>query len=218
MPGAWASSVIATRRSTVTRLGPKLRDEIGEGDVEKQHAAFGVIDDVFDLLRKQPGIDGMQHGADPGDREVELHVAMRVPGERRDPIARLHAEPDQRLRELRGARPQAGVIGAVERPFAGPADDLDFGMIARRVLDQARDQQRAILHQAEHRLFPPRDRNCPASTGGHAFEAHFSIGACGVKRNAREDGQFHILENVCARPRGICLSRRFQHHVVARLQ
>lgn len=122
------------------KIRPQLLNEIGEGDVEQQHPIFGVVDDVVDLLGKQARIDGVQHRADAGYSEVELHVTMGVPGERRDAIARPDAQFDQRLCELCRARPQGSIIAAMDRPLAGLADDLRPGMETRRMLDQTRDQ------------------------------------------------------------------------------
>jgi hypothetical protein len=63
--------------------------------------------------------------------------------------------PDQRRGELRGARAQPRIVGAINIAFASLADDLDTRVEARGMLDQRRNQERAILHQAKHSRNPP---------------------------------------------------------------
>ena len=88
-----------------------------EGQVEEDEPVFRVVDDIFQLIVKQPRIDRMAHSPDAGNGEIELVVPVAVPGECGDPVAKLHAERLQRIAEL--FDPSMGIrIGiAVDRPF-----------------------------------------------------------------------------------------------------
>ena len=52
--------------------------------VDEDDSILGVIDHVGDLVREEARVDGVEDGADAGDREVALEVALRVPRERAD--------------------------------------------------------------------------------------------------------------------------------------
>ena len=67
-------------------------DQRQEGEVEEQHLVFGVVGDVDDLVGVQARVERVQHRARAGDRVVELHVAVAVPGERGDAVAGLDAQ------------------------------------------------------------------------------------------------------------------------------
>src|SRR2546427_9125585 len=49
---------------------------------DEDEAIFSVSYDVRQVVRGEPQIQRMEHGAIAGDREVEFHVLVRVPGER----------------------------------------------------------------------------------------------------------------------------------------
>jgi hypothetical protein len=70
--------------------------------VHEEHAVGRVVHDVADLLREEPDVDGVQHGARRRHAEVELEMAMRVPRERADAVAGLDAERPERVRRPRG--------------------------------------------------------------------------------------------------------------------
>ncbi len=65
----------------LARRGEFLRER-RERQVEKDVAVLRVVDDEHQLLRKEPRIDRVDHGAHAGDAVVELEVAEAVPGER----------------------------------------------------------------------------------------------------------------------------------------
>ena len=125
-------------------------DERRERQVEEAMAILGMIDDVSELVGKQARIDGVDHRARAGHRVIELEVAIAVPRERADAIARLHAQ----ARQCAGEAARADVGGAigvtVDRAFDGARHDLGVAVVAIRVADQRRDHQRLIHHQAEH--------------------------------------------------------------------
>ena len=132
-------------------LRSELRDQRREREIEEKIAVCRVIGDVFDLLGEEARVDRVQHGADAGDAEVELHVAIAVPRERGNAIAGSHAENPERLGKLLRAAMNVGVRTTMERTLDRARDDLAARMKPVRVLDQRRDQQRAILYQSfEH--------------------------------------------------------------------
>ena len=79
------------------RTAPRQRS------VDEYDPVGGVGDRAGDLLREEPDIDGVQHRAHARDGEVQLEVAVRVPAEARDAVARPDAEPVQGVRQLRRA-------------------------------------------------------------------------------------------------------------------
>ena len=58
-----------------------------------------MVDDVRQLLREQADIERVQDCSGAGDGEVELKVALVVPGKRGHPISLLDAEAAERPRE-----------------------------------------------------------------------------------------------------------------------
>ncbi|MCY1358985.1 hypothetical protein D9M69_455350 [compost metagenome] len=98
----------------------QLLHQCAEGQVEEQDTVFGMPDDELDLLGKQSGIDGVQHGTHAGHRKVELHMSIAVPGQRPDAITRLDAEPGQGVGHLLGSVPHIGIGAMVYRSFDRP--------------------------------------------------------------------------------------------------
>ena len=129
---------------------PEIRHERGKRHVEEQHAAFRVVQDVVDLLGKEPRIDRVQHSSDAGDSEIEFEMPVRVPGEGGDAVARADAHAQQSVGKPCRAGADLGPVRAHDRPLAGTAYDLDVGVIAGRMLDQPRYQELPVLHEPEH--------------------------------------------------------------------
>jgi hypothetical protein len=85
------------------RLGEPFdgRNELGP---DEQHLRFAVVDDVRELARRESPIDRRHHRAGLRRAQQQLEIEIRVLAEVRDAIARTHAERDQALRDLAGAR------------------------------------------------------------------------------------------------------------------
>ncbi len=62
-----------------------------------------------ELLGEQTDVERVEHRAHRRDREVRRQVLRRVPAERADPVAGLHAELGERGREA------IGVVGDLAR-------------------------------------------------------------------------------------------------------
>ncbi|MNE89798.1 hypothetical protein D3C80_1872490 [compost metagenome] len=83
----------------------------------------------------------MQHRADHRHGEEALQVAVAVPIEQCDSIARLDAGCDQRIGQAADALVERAVVVA---QFVG-VDDLLLGRVARTREQQAFDQQRVVV-------------------------------------------------------------------------
>ena len=67
-------------------------DQRHEGQIEEQHAVFGMVGDIDDLLAEKSRVDGVANGTDAGYAEIDLKVAMGVPGDGCDAVTRLHTQ------------------------------------------------------------------------------------------------------------------------------
>ena len=134
-------------------LRQQLLDRRQEVEVDEEELILGVVDDVDDLLGEEPRVDGVADRAHAGDAVIELEMAVAVPGQGADAVARLDAEGEQGFGHL--LRPGSGIaIGvAVDIALDPPRHDLGVAVVQGGVLDELLDQQRAVLHQAEHGRF-----------------------------------------------------------------
>src|SRR5437899_12460311 len=107
-----------------------------------------MIRDVLDLVRKEARIDRVQYGPHSRHAEIELHVPMVVPRERCDAIPWVDAEHEQGFRRLFRTATDVGVRATMDRTLDHPRDNFGAGVKQVRMLDQARDQQRTVLHQS----------------------------------------------------------------------
>ena len=125
---------------------PEDRRQAGVGD---HHGVLGVTDDVADLLRPQPDVDGVHDRAHAGNREVRLLVLLGVPGEGGHPVAGLDAEAVQARRQLiRAVRQGPELDSARALVFAG--DDFAVGIQGPAVLEDVPDRERKVHHRAAH--------------------------------------------------------------------
>ena len=106
----------------------ELLDERHESQVEADVAILGVIDDVGDLLGKEPRIDGVHDGTHSGDAVIELEMPEAVPGERADAISLPDAEPSQRLGNLPSAPVHIRVRVPVNPALHSPRHDFRIAM------------------------------------------------------------------------------------------
>ena len=132
------------------QLLPHAFDHGDQVEVDEDHLVFGMVGDIGDMLGRQPRIDGVQYRADAGDAEIELEMAVGVPGDGADPVAELDAQVLERLGHLLGALLRIAITVAMNRPFDCPGHDLDLGVGGGREVDDLRNQQRAVLHQSQH--------------------------------------------------------------------
>ena len=134
----------------VAEPGDQPLDQRDEGEVDEQDTVLGMVDDVGDLPVEEPRVDGVDHGTHAGDGEVELVVAVAVPGQGADAIARGYAQALEHAGQPAGAPLGITVGVAMARAFDRVADDLRLAVMPGGEGQQRRDQQRLLLHQAEH--------------------------------------------------------------------
>ena len=72
-------------------------DQRGEVAVEEHDLRARVIEDVRDLVGRQPDVDGVEDGTGLEHAEVGLEEVVGVVGDERHPVAGRHAEADERV-------------------------------------------------------------------------------------------------------------------------
>ena len=127
-----------------------------EGEVEEEHPILGVIHDVEQLVAEETGVHGMADRSHSRHREVELVVAVGVPRERREPVARLEPQRFERVGEPAHPRGRVAVGVAVDAALHQAGYHLPAGVVALRVLDDAAHEQRAVHYLAPHDPVSPR--------------------------------------------------------------
>ena len=135
--------------STVFELVPDAGQQRNERGVDDDAAVLGVVDDVGQLLGREPDVEGVQHRAHGGNGEVRLEVALVVPAERADAVPRLDAQPGQGGGELLG--PVAtSVKVALRLPTFLDGDRRAVAVDLLAVAEDVSDQERGVLHGALH--------------------------------------------------------------------
>src|SRR6267143_2397945 len=94
--------------------------------VDEDHLVVGVVDHELEMLGEEARIQGMEHGAGAGNSEVELEVAVVVPGQGADPIPGGDAQLRKRVRQLGDPAPEVG-IGVAVTARLPPGHDLLAG-------------------------------------------------------------------------------------------
>ena len=135
-------------------LRRQLGDQLGERNVEHQHAVAGVLHDPAELIGKQTRVQRVIDRADAGNAVPRLHMARGVPGQRGDTVAELDAVRVERSGHLARALGDRAVIGAFDGAFHTARYHFALGVIERGVIDDLVDQERPVLHQPQHARFP----------------------------------------------------------------
>ncbi len=130
------------------------RQQPDERVVDDHHVVLGVVGDVDQLLGEEPDVEGVQHRAHRGHREVGLEVLDVVPLEGRHPLVAVDPQPAQRRGQPRGALAEIGV-GAGAAAVGGRGHDLAVGVHRDDVAADGVDGQLVVLHGAAHGG-PPR--------------------------------------------------------------
>ena len=105
------------------QLVPHRADQFRQFRVDAQHLAAGMVEDVGDFRRRQPGVDGHQDG--PGQRhaEVRLQHGRDVGAQEADAVALDHADAVQS-----GRQPVHPVL---QLPVGGARFVVDHGCFVR---------------------------------------------------------------------------------------
>ena len=189
-------------------------DQRQEREVEEEDGVLRVIGDPHDLVRMQPGIERVQHGAGARHGVVQLHVAVAIPCERRDTIAKADAVRGQRVGHAARALGEVAVSLAMQVAFDAARDDLLIAMVTLRMSEERRDQQRLLHHHSVHGCssYQPAARGCWLS--GKRESSRNCMGVLCMKIEA-------VREMCCSArglrryPNGICTHHSGMHQVSA---
>ncbi|MCY1501317.1 hypothetical protein D9M68_353840 [compost metagenome] len=127
-----------------------LFDERQEVQVEEEDTVLRVRGDPHQLVGVQPRIERVQHAARPGDRVIQLHVPVAIPGQRGHRRAGRHVERAQRVGQAARARRQVAKGIAVNVAFDAARHDLLIAVVPLGMAQQRRDQQWLMHHQSVH--------------------------------------------------------------------
>jgi hypothetical protein len=120
-----------------------------QAGVGEQHGVLGMADDVSDLLRRQPDVDGVHHRTHARNGEVRLLMLLVIPAKGGDPVAPLDAQAAQAGRQLIRAVGQGPELDAA-RPVGLAGDDLAVGVQGPAVLEDVPDRERKVHHRGAH--------------------------------------------------------------------
>ena len=138
------------------RLVGELLPERQQALVDDHGLVAGVRGDVAEVVRVQAQVERVQDVAAAGDAHVRLEVLVVVPGERRHPVAGLETDALQRHRELARAPAEVRERVRVEAPVGHPRHDLLVREVRLRALEDRRQRQLEVHHQALHDCSFPR--------------------------------------------------------------
>jgi hypothetical protein len=128
-----ADAGLVAERNPALHVRTLRRDDVhqrGERHVERDVFVVGVIDDERHLIGKEPRIDRVADGAHPGHAEITFQVAIPVPRQCANAFARLHTQPDQRLRQLFRALFAIAPSIAMNVAFNAARDNLGIAEMA----------------------------------------------------------------------------------------
>ena len=139
-----------TRWRTDVELVPDRLHERHEGQVHEKGPVLGMVQDVDELARVQPGIHGVHHGAHARHAVVQLEMPVGVPRDGGHRIAFAEREVLEDLRQLLGplAGGRPGV--SVDRALDGARDEGHRGEHLGRVLQQGGDEEGLVHHEPTH--------------------------------------------------------------------
>ena len=98
----------------------------------------------------QTRVERVQHPTRTTDTKVQLQVAVTVPGQGGDPVAKAQLQAVQRMGHLPRTRRQSLVGVAMDIALDPARHNLGVTMVPVSKINQRRDQQRVVLHQTEH--------------------------------------------------------------------
>lgn len=114
--------------------------------IDEHHVVLGVVDDVFEVLRREPDVDRVQHPLGDRHGEIKLEVAPVVARERGDTGAGRGTEGVQHGGEAPGV---VGHVG-VRDPLAASRYNVLVRIESLSTLHDVCDGERPWLHQPVH--------------------------------------------------------------------
>ncbi len=118
--------------------------------VDEDDPVVGVVDHELQVLGEEPRVEGVQHRARAGHREIELEVTVVVPGQGADPVPGADSQLPERMRQLGHPAAEVRVGVAVTAGFT-PGHDLLPGEQGGRPPEEVLECQRKVRHRATHR-------------------------------------------------------------------
>ena len=109
-----------------------------------------MIGDIRELIRREPWVQRVKHVARAGRGVIELQMVKVVPAQRSDAIAWFEVEGFQHVRKTVHAPVEIEVGVAVHCAIREAACDFLARIELRRTLEDVRERQRVIHHQARH--------------------------------------------------------------------
>src|SRR3546814_19860118 len=111
-----------------------------------------MSDSKGDLLVAETRVGSVQYSAPARRRIEEFEVAVRVPGERRDAVARCNPEATKGLRSL--TRPLIAAVPVIptNRLIASRRDELTIAVRARGILQYSPDPPPRVLNHSPSQL------------------------------------------------------------------
>ena len=123
--------------------------------MEEDDLRGGVVEDVRDLVRREPDVDRVEDGARLDDAVVGLEQVVGVEGDERHPVAGLDAELDERV-----GQPVRPIAECAVGELLVPVDDTDLVTEERRrAVAELEDGQR---HEHAATIARPTTGRSPA--------------------------------------------------------
>ena len=121
-----------------------------EHRINEYPSIFGMIDNIYELVRKQARIDGVANIPGPADSIINFQVPVVVPRERRHPIAVIQTQFIERVCELARAIDGLPKRVTMSRIVSRNRDNFPIAVKPAAVFRYCRNQQRSVHHQALH--------------------------------------------------------------------
>ena len=157
----------------------ELLDQGQQVGVDEDHPVLGVVDDVGELVGREPGVEGVQHPPAARHAEVGLEVAVVVPRQRGDRGAALDAEVVEGPHELLGPAGEGAVVVAVDGAVGEAGDDLGVAVAAAGVGEQQPAVQRSIHHRRHSAVTDQNSASSSMISSGSASAAGDPLGHLG---------------------------------------
>ena len=125
-----------------TSLEARIDDEVAEWDIE--------VGNPDNLVGVQAGIQCVQDAPGAADTEVQLQMAITIPGQRGNTIAEGQIQLVQSICHLARALGYLLVGVTVNVAFNTARNYLGLAMVPVGEFNQRRNQQLLVLHQPEH--------------------------------------------------------------------
>src|SRR3546814_1254068 len=140
-----------------------------------------MVDGEAELLIGQTRICRVKNCADARNGIEKLEVAVRVPGEGTEGVARLRAHGNQAMSKAGRATAQSRIVIAEQGLVDQPGHDLPAAMGANGIIQDVRNLQGAVLYEAGQHVSLPEfvatlrfaDMRLPSRSDEHTSELQY---------------------------------------------